>query len=206
MHLYTKHLRLPIILSALLAVFLFTLTYVLGNRDAFLLLNGDGGKFADYFFAIVTELGNGALWAVIAVWFYYKRKRFFPLALYTFLTSTVITQIFKYFIIPDEPRPSKAITDAAYHFVESVELHTVSSFPSGHSATAFCIYFLLVLVYPHKWLMYAGFIYGIIVGYSRVYLAQHFPLDIAGGITVAIASILISVALFKRFNSSKRIS
>ncbi len=203
MQLHKNHLRIAILLSATLAIFLFALTFALGRRDSFLLLNGNGGKIADYFFAFVTELGNGALWIAVALWFYFKKKPYLPLAIYTFLTSTIITQIFKYLIIPDEPRPSKAITDAAFHFVESIELHTVSSFPSGHSATAFSFYFLFVLAYREKWLIYTGLLYGMIVGYSRVYLAQHFPLDIAGGITVAILSVLASLALFRRFHRSR---
>jgi membrane-associated phospholipid phosphatase len=48
-----------------------------------------------------------------------------------------------------------------------------------------------------------------LVGYSRVYQAQHFPLDVAGGILVAIITVWISLWIqlkigkkwFKNFNS-----
>jgi len=38
-----------------------------------------------------------------------------------------------------------------------------------------------------------GGIYAVACGYSRVYLAQHFPLDIAGGIMVAILTVILSI-------------
>lgn len=38
-----------------------------------------------------------------------------------------------------------------------------------------------------------GAIYAIACGYSRIYLAQHFPLDVAGGIMVAIITVLTSI-------------
>jgi membrane-associated phospholipid phosphatase len=44
-----------------------------------------------------------------------------------------------------------------------------------------------------------AFVVALLVGYSRIYLAQHFPLDVGGGIIVAICSVIVSVAVHKWF-------
>jgi hypothetical protein len=40
-----------------------------------------------------------------------------------------------------------------------------------------------------------GALFAIGCGYSRIYLAQHFPLDVAGGMIVAIITVLTSLYL-----------
>ncbi len=193
----TKNFRVAVIISILVAATLFIMNAIIGKRQLFLLLNGNAGRSADYFFAMVTHLGNGALWVVVAAWFFIQRRKLFPLAVAAFAASTTLTQVCKYFIIPDEPRPKKALTDVVYHYVESVELHEISSFPSGHTATAFTFFLLFCLVVHRKWIVPVGLMYAVFVGYSRVYLAQHFPFDVAGGITVAVLSMYISLYAVK---------
>jgi membrane-associated phospholipid phosphatase len=42
-----------------------------------------------------------------------------------------------------------------------------------------------------------GLLYAMLCGYSRIYLGQHFPMDVGGGIIVAIMTIEISKRLKK---------
>jgi membrane-associated phospholipid phosphatase len=71
------------------------------------------------------------------------------------------------------------------------------SFPSGHTATAFCIYLILCLLMKKKWWVFIGFIIAALIGYSRIYLAQHFPVDVGGGIIIAIISVAVSLPFQK---------
>jgi membrane-associated phospholipid phosphatase len=41
--------------------------------------------------------------------------------------------------------------------------------------------------------MFLAIIVALLVGYSRIYLGQHFPLDIGAGIIVAICSVSLAV-------------
>jgi len=88
--------------------------------------------------------------------------------------------------MPGEARPTKAITDShLIHVVKGVELHSIGSFPSGHTTTAFCFYLLACLFFNKRWVVFGGFLLALLVGYSRIYLAQHFPRDVAGGMAAA---------------------
>jgi len=180
--------------SLVLAIALFYLSYDLGKEDFFLLLNKDEGSFADKFFYIFTFGGDASIWipVLFIVIFLLKRKDAIVLLIAAFALSTIFVQGIKN-IIPED-RPIKAIGNPAIiHTLQDVDVHTINSFPSGHSTTAFCIYFIFCLLSKKRWWIIVGFIYAVTVGYSRIYLAQHFPFDVAGGIVTAIIAVWLSV-------------
>jgi len=180
--------------SLVLAIALFYLSYDLGKEDFFLLLNKDEGSFADKFFYIFTFGGDALIWipVLFIVIFLLKRKDAIVLLIAAFALSTIFVQGIKNAI--PEDRPIKAIANPAIiHTLQDVDVHTINSFPSGHSTTAFCIYFIFCLLIKKRWWIIVGFIYAVTVGYSRIYLAQHFPFDVAGGIVTAIISVWLSV-------------
>lgn len=181
------------ILTAALGLFLVIYSLQIGKIPFFLFLNNDMGKMADFFFEYWTNLGDGVIWipAVLLVYFFRRKKMTLIIAI--FLISTFFTQLFKNYIFPAEPRPIKAIADLTQvHTVAGVEMHTIYSFPSGHTATAFCIFLMSCLLISKPWVLPLGLIYALLVGYSRIYLAQHFPLDVGGGMLIAILSVYLS--------------
>lgn len=182
--------------SLILATILFYYSYTLGKDVLFLLLNKNEGNFADSFFYACTYGGDGIMWipALLIVIFLLKRKDAIILLVSAFALSTIFVQTIKN-LIPED-RPMKAIANTSIiHTVPGVEVHTISSFPSGHTTTAFCIYFIFCLLIRKRWWLVIGFFYACLVGYSRVYLAQHFPLDVAGGIVFATISVWISLLI-----------
>ncbi|HEY6975151.1 MAG TPA: phosphatase PAP2 family protein [Chitinophagaceae bacterium] len=189
---------MAVTVSFITALTLFLISFISGKEQFFLLLNANGGSIADYFFMIFTYGGDGLLWipVLLITVFILKRKDVFPLLISTFALSTILTQLVKNIIMPGTPRPAKVITDSLLiHMVKGVEIYKSSSFPSGHTATAFCFYLLFCLLINKRWWFLAGLIYALLVGYSRVYLAQHFPLDVAAGIIVAIVSTATAVRI-----------
>jgi membrane-associated phospholipid phosphatase len=175
--------------------YLFYITFLYGMKDAFLMLNGDAGYVADQFFRFFTYFGDAMLWLpMLAYIVWKKRKLYLGLAITSFSLVTAFVQICKYLIVPDEPRPTTYITDGSFiHTVAGVEVHSISSFPSGHTATAFAFFLIITLMTTKRWWLPVGFIMAVLVGYSRIYLAQHFPLDVAAGIVVAILSVGIAI-------------
>ncbi|HKG68268.1 MAG TPA: phosphatase PAP2 family protein [Segetibacter sp.] len=83
--------------------------------------------------------------------------------------------------------------------VKGVTLHSIHSFPSRHTATAFTFVLLIALTVKRLDVLILSFIVALLIAYSRIYLGQHFPLDIGGGIIVSIGSVSSSVFVQKWF-------
>lgn len=183
-------------LSFLFALLLLVLSLIIGKQKLFLALNFDGGTILDFTMKYLTHLGDGLLWipVLLITVFVLKRRDTILLLISAFLLSTIFTQVLKRFIFPGEQRPIKAINEPdLIHTVPGVDVHSLNSLPSGHTGTAFCIYFIFCLLLRKPWWIFVGFIYAFIAGYSRIYLAQHFAVDVAAGIIIAILSVSLSL-------------
>ena len=195
------HYKIAQLLSLSLALSLFTMSLVWGKNEAFLYLNANLGLFTDKVFEYSSYLAEGWIWIpyfIVLVGLYKKDKAFI---LMNFLISTLLTQFAKNFIFTTAMRPMASGLDATQiHTVPGVEIHTFNSFPSGHTATAFTLFILTTYLFPNKYVLSIGIVYAIVCGYSRVYLAQHFPLDLAGGIFVALLTLPISIFIREKLN------
>jgi undecaprenyl-diphosphatase len=78
-----------------------------------------------------------------------------------------------------------------------VAVSDTASFPSGHAATSFAGATILAFAFPRVAPLF--YILASAVGFSRVYLGVHYPLDIVGG---AVLGTLIALAL--RFLTIRR--
>ncbi len=78
--------------------------------------------------------------------------------------------------------------------VDGIQLHAgATSFPSGHTMSAFALYSLVVFMLPSK-KRYAAmfFTLALLVGLARIYLVQHFWPDVyAGGIVGVVLAMVI---------------
>lgn len=183
-------------LTLLGAVSLIGVSAYFSRISVFLLFNRDGGKNADLFFKWATWGAEGWVWipyfVVLFGWF----KKDAKFILLNFLLSTLITQIPKLLIWDAVSRPiASGIPLSEIHTVPGVVMHSWNSFPSGHTATAFTLYLLTVYLFPNKLVFAIGMIYATICAYSRVYLGQHFPMDLGGGMLVAVISLQLSIVI-----------
>ncbi len=192
------------VISLISGIILIITSFALTKIEFFLLLNTDLGLAADHFFSYATHLGDGTVWIPVALLVFFFRRDKFLLVFCTVAIGTLIVQSLKNFIIPAQLRPGSAIADiSSFHHVEWVPLLTNFTFPSGHTTTAFSIFLLGCLFIPKKWIIPVGFLYGLIVGYSRIYLAEHFPLDIGGGMLTAVVSVWISLLIQQKRDKRK---
>ncbi len=195
---FSKPFKWALGFSLSLALLLFLASYLHSRAAVFLWMNRDLGTIADFIFNGMSYLAEGWIWIpyfmILFGWF--KKDAIFILL--NFLISTILTQIPKNFIWNQVARPmASGIPHEQIHTVKGVEMHLWNSFPSGHTATAFTLFLVTVYFFPKKPILVFGALYAMACGYSRVYLGQHFPLDVAGGIIVALLTILISIYIRK---------
>ncbi|NDA60924.1 MAG: phosphatase PAP2 family protein [Chitinophagia bacterium] len=197
------------LLSAMILVvcsasLLFLGSWIMGKYAFFLLLNGNGGGWADHFFKWLTYLGDGWIWVMVFVftWIYFRNR--VGLVLLSVIISTLLSQTGKQVLFPNELRPAAGeIARTEIHTVSGVDLHTGNSFPSGHTTTAFTIFLLICNFIPKRNTIMIGYGIAVGVGYSRIYLAQHFPVDVAAGMLVGVCSVLCSLYIEQYLPSKK---
>ena len=86
--------------------------------------------------------------------------------------------------------------------VDGVRMHSWHSFPSGHTATFFVFFSLCAFIYVYeRWprgkeASVVCLILALLGGYSRIYLSQHFLMDVCGGMA---EGVLMSVVVFCLF-------
>ena len=74
-----------------------------------------------------------------------------------------------------------------------------SSFPSGHALIVSIGSAFVLLRFKHKLIAVVLTLEAAIVCYSRVYVGMHYPLDVAAGILIGVAIVLIGLTVIESF-------
>ncbi len=151
-------------------------------------INSLHSPFADFFFTYWTYVGDGLFVAiagiVIAIVLFPKYK-WLPLwfGAATLVLSGAAAQLLKRLVFKDALRPSNYLSEHTLYLVEGVKIHGNHSFPSGHTTAAFAFFAFasLFLGRKNKWIQFLFAISAGLIGYSRMYLSQHFLEDVLAG-------------------------
>jgi len=179
----------------LLAAGLVLVTY--SKPDVHIWLNGHNTIFFDWLFRNVTMVGDGLFAICFAVVLLFHSLRSSVFLLSTFLTTGLVVQILKRLVFADHMRPAKFFQDTVeLHVVDGVRLLSGHSFPSGHSATVFALFLCLAIISRNRLIQVICFIFACTVAYSRVYLSQHFLVDICAGSLIGVIGTLAIYPVF----------
>lgn len=158
----------------------------------------------DLFFKYFTHFGDGFFVVVVIVALAFIHFGKCILMLVTFLFSGLTAQIFKKLIFSDALRPSGwqwTDPEAVLRIVEGVTYNSAHAFPSGHTVSAFSMFFVLTLVSRKKRFGYLFFAMALLAAYSRVYLGQHFFEDIYfGSIVGMVCTMIVWVLLYRHLD------
>lgn len=146
-------------------------------------VNRHNNTFLDAFFKYVTYLGDGIFYLFIALLIFIKNRNQSKLLFFTYILTSLVSLVLKMIVFPDRLRPMGIFENKglSIHLVEGVTIHVANSFPSGHTISAFSLAFVLSLYLENKYLGGVLCFLAILVAYSRMYLFQHFCVDIFVG-------------------------
>jgi membrane-associated phospholipid phosphatase len=162
-------------------------------------------SWGNLFFRIVTHLGEAPVYFLCFFIAMFFQPRYAIAIAGTGLSVMGLSFVLKLLFAVDRPVAFFRKTDLIYqiNFVEGVDLHSgATSFPSGHTMSAFALYSLLAFFLPkNTGYATAMFVLALIVGLSRVYLVQHFWQDVYAG---ALIGVLIAMLAFYIEEKSRR--
>ena len=165
--------------------------FLFADQGALLIqLNDHRSPRADLFFRWFTKVGEGYGYLVVfLILLVYKRRAAWGVPLLGIAVSLVAwvgKTLFQH------PRPYLYFEQqgllAQLELIPGVKMHKgLSSFPSGHTMAAFALFSFLAFCFPRiPWLSITCFCIASLVGFSRMYLVQHFFEDVYLGAVLGV--------------------
>ena len=118
-----------------------------------------------------------------------------------FLLSALIAQILKNLF--SMPRPKQFFPPGYYpYFIKGVTGIGFASFPSGHTTSIFALATMLAIFSRRRNTKIACLLGAVLVGYSRIYLGQHFLGDVLTGSCIGtITAVLVHWLFVQKLQS-----
>ncbi len=187
---HSKYFLIPFGIFLLVAGFFFT---QYSKEEIHIAINKVYSGFGDFIMPKVTLMADGITITVLVLLMFAWNRRYALFTGIACLVASAITQILKSTIYYGAPRPKLFFaTPSPLRFVPGVHNLSYDTFPSGHTTVAFAFLFSLVFTVKSDWLKTGLFFLALLIGYSRIYLSQHFLEDVYGGSIIGtITSLLI---------------
>jgi PAP2 superfamily. len=194
------------------AIFFILITLIccasMNHGDGIIWFSERRTNFFNSFFIYITRVGEEwSYFLLLFVLLFYKFRKaimVFALAILVPGTSMLLKRLFA------QPRPKRYFTDLGLfediNLVEGIEIYTAhTSFPSGHTISAFAVLGFTAFVFRKSSILSSTMILlAILVALSRVYLVQHFLVDVAAGALIGSAIALVVSWLSIRLSKSKK--
>lgn len=165
-------------------------------------LNQHSTSLLDLLFMNWTYLGDGILFGLLVVFFIFRSYFFLLLTIISVIIQTLFVQGLKRYVFSDLVRPKLFFENFMdFHQIEGIDIHAHHAFPSGHTATAFSIALILSIYVKNKKWSLVFILAAALVGISRIYLLQHFFIDVYFGSLFGIISVLLSIYLLMTHKS-----
>ena len=196
-------------LSLILIVVLGLALLYIPKGELHLLLCNRHTPARDIFYRYYTHVAEWFPYVVCVALLLFSRIGDGLFASAAMLGSALTTQIFKHIFVA--PRPLTWFAEHMPHIqlplVDGVTMNYWFSFPSGHTTSFFSLAFVLSIIITRQVrntflsvsVQVLLFLAAALGGYSRIYLCQHFALDVFSGIVVGIGITLICLAIFNRY-------
>ena len=169
---------------------------LLSNReDAILWMNGTYNAYNVPVFAFITRLAEwmGFVFPLLYL-LVFKSVRIQIGYILVAAITLLLVWFFKHVVFPDAIRPIVYLESLQLELANEsgVPLNRKFSFPSGHTSAGFAYFFFIALIASKRRVSFLFLGLAMLIGISRVFLAQHFVTDVIAGsiLGVLIASVV----------------
>jgi membrane-associated phospholipid phosphatase len=175
--------KLPLIIYGAFFLAALVLMMIYNKAGLHQLINSLWSPVQDRFYLIFTNTGDGMALVVTAMILLLVRYRWAFAMGISGVFAGLLVNLFKKAVFGNTPRPLKYFegTGIELHIADPKIMHMNFSFPSGHTTSAFAMFFLLLLITRHRLLKLFFLACALLAAYSRVYLSQHFLQDATAG-------------------------
>ncbi len=171
------------------------------NHGTFvLMLNEFHNPIWDFFFKYWTHIGDWIFFGIVALVLVILKRRYGLVLVVIGLSVLLISLFFKHVLFPEAQRP--IIYFRGYEildFVDGVTVLSQYSFPSGHSMSVFALAAFIALMLQNNNYSSILFVGATLTAISRVYLAQHFLIDIMAGSLIGIITSTSIYMFFEKY-------
>ena len=174
----------------------------------------------DIFYRYYTQTAEWLPYVICVALLLFGRVGNGLLATSCVVMAGLTTQIVKHIVNASRPLTwfAENMPEIQLPLVDGVQMSHYFSFPSGHTTTFFSLFFVLSIIATNYLmtnqqltgrktisilLQIVLFSLALLGAYSRIYLSQHFALDVFGGIVVGLLISMICYAIFMHFMGQK---
>lgn len=186
------------------AVSIITILAVIGKQEAQLFANQFYSPFFDAFFFYSTKIVEWFSLIVLFIILLFKGAKYAFNGILIYGSTALITFTLKRLFFDHEHRPT--FNNDLFRLIPSefgLNQLTNNSFPSGHTTAAFTLFcFVAIVVHRKSWGVLFGIV-AVVIGYSRVYLSQHWFQDLLAGASIGTFFTFVFYYLFDKINYGK---
>ena len=156
------------------------------------------------FWKLVTLLGNGGIFwilvCLVMLCMKKTRKAGIVMVIALIVNALLVNVCIKNVVA--RVRPYDAFDD----IIRLIEAQKDYSFPSGHTSASFACAFGMYLGLRKEMKKYSipFFVIATLVGFTRLYLAVHYPCDVLGGVVIGILSAFVALFLLSKMETYKQ--
>ena len=171
---------------------------ILYDKTLFLYLNSLGTNIFDFFWIILSSKVINFILYFAATFLFYKNNNFKSTGSLIFLVCIMIfftdqtTNLFKEGISRLRPCHDPFLSDMV-RLVKS-SCGGLYGYFSAHASNSFALAIFFGRIFKNGYFQILFFVVAFLIGYSRIYLGVHYPLDVISG---AIYGVLIGLLFYK---------
>ena len=197
-----KKVHYFLVLMSLTALLYLAMYFYYGPIRSSLIVHNGHTPFLDWLYTAFTKLGEWAGILILVIIFLVNRAyKWIGFSAILLSLTGLLSYLFKIHLYPNSPRPRKLLADDdLIHMLEWIHINSEHSFPSGHTLMAVTCATILAFYFRRNIkIVIALWIFASLAGLSRVYLFQHFFIDVATSILIALFVSSLCIYLFRNY-------